>query len=100
MSCGCGSAAQRREILRTAHQSPTSDGGYTLATYPGCTVLYRGPSEGMSIFVVGRNTENERLFPFGELIEASEYAKESFDVIENLPTTAMCADAVISVYGR
>lgn len=94
MPCGCSSAAKRREILRTARSSPTRDGGYLLASYPDCTQLYRGPAESDSTFVVGRNTEFERLFRRADLTAATQYAIETHQQIENLPNTALCQQAV------
>lgn len=97
--CGCGnSAAQRREMLRTASNAPTRDGGYLLATYPGCTTLHHGAYEGTSIYVVGRNTEFERLYPFSQLTEATQWAIETLQQIENIPTAGMCDQAVLDVY--
>jgi len=48
---------------------------------------------------VGRNTEFERLFKRTDLTEASAYAREVRQTIENLPTSALCHLAVIAVYG-
>jgi hypothetical protein len=85
-------------MLRTASMSPTKDGGYLLATYPGCTTLHQGQYEGTSIYVVGRNTEFERLYAFSQLAEATTWAVETFQQIENIPTSGMCDQAVRDVY--
>lgn len=98
MACGCGGAAKRREMLRSSHYAPTRDGGYRLASYPDCTTLHLGAYQGNSIYVVGRGTEFERLFRRHDLASATEYALETKQQIENLPTTSLCDEAVLSVY--
>lgn len=98
MACNCGRAATRREILRTASNAPTRDGGYLLATYPGCTTLHQGAYEGDSIYVVGRNTEFERLFARSDLAAATDYAIQTEQQIENIPTTGLCDQAVLDIY--
>lgn len=97
--CGCGgSAAARREILRTQQNAPTHTGGYLLASYPGCTSLYRGPGANDSAYVVGRNVpEIERLFRRSDLTGATQYAIETKAQIENIPLTALCAEAVLAL---
>ena len=82
-----------------ARSYPTKD-GYTLWTYPGCTQLHRGRYQGRSIYVVGRNTEFEKLFPRAQLHEASEYAKEVLQHVESIATAEMCDQAVVDVYGN
>lgn len=99
MGCACGNRAARLEVLRTSRAAPTRFGGYLLATYPDCTVLHLGAFQGTSIYVVGRNTEFERLFRREDLVTASQYARDSSQSIENIPTTALCDQAVLDVYG-
>ncbi len=69
-----------------------------MMTYPGCTTLYRGPLEGDSIYVVARQTPDERLFKRDNLTEATQWAIETREQLENIPTVALCADAVIAVF--
>ena len=95
----CGGRVKRVETLRTARAVPTRNGGYLLATYPDCEVLHLGAWQGTSIYVVGRNTELERLFKRTDLTEASAYAREVKQSIENLPSSALCDQAVVDVYG-
>ena len=90
---------KRQEMLRTAHNAPTRYGGYLLATYPDCVTLHLGAWQGTSIYVVGRSTPDERLFKRSALAEASAYARETRQSIENLQTTALCDAAVVAVYG-
>ena len=100
----CGGGTPRR-ILRSAVSSgpPAANGAYPLAGYPDCAALHTGEFIGNSIFVVGRLTEHERLFKRSQLGEASDYSKGTADRgnlnIENLPTTALCDEAVLAVYG-
>lgn len=95
--CGCGRAATRREMLRTTANTPTRDGGFALAAYPDCTTLYRGVFEGDSIYIVGRNTEFERLFKRSDLNEATQYTIDTRQQIENIPTTGLCGQAVLDL---
>lgn len=96
--CNCGRRATRVETLRTLRSFPTRSGGYLLGTYPDCTDLHKGAWAGYNIYVVGRNTEFERLFKRTLLAEASAYARETRQAIENLPTQALCDQAVLDVY--
>ena len=100
MPCSsCGGKVKRIEVLRTARSVPTRNGGYSLASYPDCTELHVGAYLGNSLYVVGRNTEFERLFKRTDLSIASDYAREVKQSIENLPTSALCDAAVLAVYG-
>lgn len=80
--------------------SPSATGGYLLMTYPDCTRLHDGKYVGLTIFVVSRNTTDERLFKRTELSEASVYAKSVFGQIEAIATAEMCDQAVIDTYER
>lgn len=97
MSCGCGRAATRREMLRTTSNMPTRDGGFSLATYPNCTTLHHGEFQGESVYIVGRNTEFERLFRRADLAEATEYTITTRQQIENIPTSGLCDEAVLDL---
>lgn len=97
MPCGCGKKAGLAG-LKSARNSTGQ-----LYNYPDCTELYPsyGPSAGTGVYIVGRGTEAERLFKRSELAEASAYANEDRQRrLESKPTTSLCADAVIAVYGR
>ena len=83
-----------------SRSSPTADGGYLLMTYPDCTRLHGGKYVGLTVFVVSRNTKDERLFRRNELAEASAYAKSVFGQIEAIATAEMCDQAVIDTYER
>lgn len=98
MACNCGRKTTRLETLRTSRAAPSRNGGYALAGYPDCETLHLGEYQGASIYVVGRNTEFERLFLRTALPEASAYAREVRQSIENLPTSALCDQAVLDVY--
>lgn len=98
MPCNCGSAAAKREMIRTARATPTRDGGYLLSSYDGCTTLYRGPLEGESVYVVGRNTPDEKLFKRNMLAEATDYTIEHRASIENIPIVGLCAEAIADLY--
>lgn len=97
MGCNCGQFRLSPEILTAMTASGT--GSYPLASYPGCTTMYdpAGRYAGSSVFVVGRLTDVEKLFPRNQLAEASKYARDNGQQIENVPTTAICAQAVEAV---
>ena len=86
-------------MVRVSRSNPTAN-GYTLMSYPDCTRRHDGKYVGLTIFVVSRNTDKERLFKRTELAEASTYAKEVFGQIEALPTAELCDQAVIDCYER
>ena len=85
-------------MLQSKYSQPTKDGGYLLQSYPGCTTLYRGDLEGESAYVVARNTPEERLFKRSDLADATTYAIETREALENIPLVALCAEAVTDLY--
>lgn len=85
-------------MLQSKHSQPTRDGGYLLQSYPGCTTLYHGDLEGESAYVVGRNTPDERLFKRADLAEATTWAIETRESLENIPLVALCAEAVTDLF--
>lgn len=96
MSCGC-TETLRQEVIRVMNSAPDGN-GYSLGTYPDCVDRHGGAYVGLQIFVVARNTGNERLFKRTQLAEASAYAKEVFGTIEALATAELCDQAVIDTY--
>lgn len=99
MACvPCGRGGPVQEFAKITSYQPTADGGYELFKYPGCTALHHGVYEGRGAFAVARGTENERLFRFTQLAEASTYATSGPYVIESLPTSGLCDQAVIDLY--
>lgn len=98
MSCGCGSGkAARQEMLRTAANAPT-DGMWLLGTYPECRTPHLGQWRGESTYVVGRNTEDERLFRRSDLAAATEWAITTRQQIENIPNSGLCDQAITDLY--
>ncbi len=97
MACGCGKSVRDRQIIATANSG--SAGAYPLFHFQGCTELHRGAFQGSSIYVVARGTSDERMFGRKMLTEAAEYARQVGAQVENLPTAALCHEAVLRVYG-
>ena len=97
MACGCGQSVRGRQAIQTAQS--VGAGSYPLYTFRGCTQLHAGPYQGRSIYVVARGDDRESLFAKDKLAEAASYAREVRAQIENLPTAALCDDAVVAVYG-
>lgn len=85
-------------MLRLSRNAPTRDGGYVLQSFPGCTALYRGPLEAESVYVVGRNTADERLFKRSDLAEATEWVMANKLELENIPIVGLCAEAIELLY--
>lgn len=81
-------------MLTAQRNTPTKYGGYTLMAYPDCVVLYSGPNASDSTYVVGRNSEFEKMFKRSDLTAATQYAIETRQQIENLPNTGLCQEAV------
>lgn len=75
-----------------------SNGGYFLASYAECTEFYKGPLEGLNIYVVGRGTDQEKVFLRSDLAGASDYSKQVRLLIENLPSAGVCHQAVTDLY--
>lgn len=100
MGCRCGKAIQS-EMVKPYNSYPTVSGMYPLASYSECTTLYTyGPHAGTSVYVVARLMPEERLFRRDQLAEASSYSREVVGAnVENIPTAALCAEAVTAVYG-
>lgn len=100
MACGPCSGASQAEVMRADASLPTN-GGYLLGTYPGCQDWYTGLNEGKNIYVVGRNTPEERIFTRTQLADASEYAKSIWPTtLENLPSAQVCRAAIVDIYGQ
>lgn len=99
MACGACSGKSTRPRMLSARATPTPSGGFQLTTYPTCERLHQGAFAGESVYVVGRGTKNEQLFKRSELAQASQHAKDHRATIENLPTTSLCDEAVLAVYG-
>jgi hypothetical protein len=100
--CNCSKGGPQTDLIQARTSYPTAAGNYPLATYPDCTELYpgNGPFAGNSIYAVARGTLQERLFARTDLAAASEYMKSVRGAdIENIPTSGLCAAAVIAVYG-
>lgn len=98
MSCGCGGGkAARQEMLRAVANAPVK-GMWLLATYPDCTTPHLGEWRGESTYVVGRNTDDERLFRRVDLAAATEWAIATRQQLENIPNSGLCDQAVIDLY--
>lgn len=75
-----------------------SGNGYTLGTYPDCDTFHHGQYEGLSVYVVGRWTDSEKLFRRNELALATTYMNETGLPIEAMSTGEICDQAVLDLY--
>jgi len=101
MPCDCGKPTTLRSLMSVRSKYP-SNGGWPLGIYPECTELYDpvGPSAGLAIYVCGRGTEFEKLFKKSELAAATIWCREHKVQVDPVTSTALCAQAVIDVYGQ
>lgn len=104
-ACGGGAAAQEA-MVAMSNSFARSDGTFSLVTYPDCAGGYVGKHEGLSVYIVGRNTSIERLFGRdpSEYAAAVEYmnsfgVSEPRPTIERIPTVQLCQQAVEDVLG-
>ena len=99
MACrACSGTAEPRPRTLSARATPPMANGFPLANYPHCTELHQGDRQGDSVYVVGRGTKAEKMFTRKQLAEASVYAQETRQTIENLPTTQLCDAAIIALF--
>lgn len=103
MGCGCGKSKQL-EAVRIA-SAAAGKNGYSLSSYPDCAGRHMGKFIGETVFVVARNTPDEKVFNRKELAEASSYSKSlhgaQYNVtIEQLATAEICDEAVLDAYAR
>lgn len=94
--CNCGRGAVTQDSAPQTRG--TYAGAYPLYRYQDCMVLHTGEWAGLSIYVVGRMTSKERLFTRRQLAEASAYANSVRADIENIPTAALCDQAVVDFF--
>ncbi len=101
MACSeCRSGRTARLIMSAAVRAPQMI--YALASYPDCATPHPadGTHAGDSLYVVGRGTRDEMIFRRSNLAEASRYARDVNKTLENIPTTALCDQAVLDVFQR
>jgi hypothetical protein len=99
MGCGCGSKALREEVgadlPRSGYMPPRGPNGvYELAASPGCFTPYQGAHRRDSVYVVGLNTEHERIFWRREVKDALRYAKENRLIINHLMAQDLCSQVM------
>lgn len=68
--------------------------------YPDCPRTYRGRFKGLSVYVVGRQTEHERLFRKSQFEAAEDWAIEHKVFLENIPTSGLCHQAIVDLLGE
>lgn len=98
-ACGGGNAQQQMETMNQSY--PDRNGMWKLGSYPGCTESYRGKYEGLSVYVVGRNTPIERIYGRDDYAGAVAFLKSAFPerpTIEKLPSSGICRQAVIFAF--
>ena len=104
MGCGCGQKALREEVGNSLFKSgympqAGANGIYPLASHPECTRPYNGKSRTQSVYVVGLNTERERVFKRKDNKDAIRYAKETDEILHHLAADTLCHEAMEALFG-
>jgi hypothetical protein len=101
---GCGSSRgmTREQKLTELPPTPGQNGVIELLNYPDCWSPYHGPHRMESIWMVGRGTEHETLFPNAGWQPAQELAKSHTPYlrIARVSATQLCQDAVKTLFGE
>lgn len=105
MACKACGGAPMVEVIRSDNSVPQG-GGYTLSTYLNEDGTFQTNwcgqclQAGKTVYVVGRHSEQEKLFTRTQLAEASEYAKTIWPTtFENIASAELPVKAVTDLYG-
>lgn len=96
MGCGCRDrkgVASQTSLLR-------GSGGYLNLNYGDDGMRYAGPREGEQVFVVGKGTEQERVFDQNSLAAASAYAHETMKVLISQQAGSLPRQAMMDLFGE
>ncbi len=100
MGCGCGAKRGDRTVTTRVVRPPTNSlGMFDLVSMPRCNTPYHGAFRSATIYVVGFQTDQERLFVRGDVAHAVEYAKQNKLSISHLPARQFCHDAMVEFFG-
>ena len=101
MGCGCGQGYTNGLALLRSGYAPKAgtNGVYELFAAPGCFEPYNGLSRRESVFVVGINTDDERIFPRSDSRDAKAYARETGARFHHLPANQLCATVMTELFG-
>ena len=104
MGCGCGQVALREEVgnslFKSGYMPPAGPNGvYELASHRGCTRPYNGRSRTKSVYVIGLNTEHERIFHRKDNRAAIRYAKETDEILHHIGADRLCHEAMEAFFG-
>ena len=105
MGCGCGQVALREEVgnslFKSGYQPQAGPNGvYEMFSHPGCWQPYNGKQRTASVYVVGLNTEYERVFVRKDNKDAIRYAKETDGVLHHLLANTLCHMAMEDFFGE
>lgn len=75
-------------------------GGYLTMRYNDDGIAYGGPHAEEQIFIVGKGTDEERVFRMDQFKAASDYARESGRVLIPAAAGNLPAAAAYALYGE
>jgi hypothetical protein len=94
VACGCQKNRKREsqgDLLRGA-------GGYLEMRYGDDGIAYGGDRAEEQVIIVGRRTEEERVFTKDQLAEASAYAREVRKTLISQPASVLPRAAMLSLF--
>lgn len=96
MGCGCRKTTPAESMESLARNG----GGYLTMRYLDDGIAYGGPHAEEQVFIVGKGTEEERIFTQYQLKDASEYARESGRPLIPAAAGNLPAAAAMALYGE
>lgn len=94
--CGCG---KPNRLFTPARVTRGPNDFYGLIMFEDCITPYQGEFAGLSIFVAcPGDRQRERLFTWQQYELADAYARENGCLLDSVPTTSLCQQAVEATY--
>lgn len=103
MACGCGSKRNPPPAgsrLAQYSPSPGPNGVYEVSTHEGCFTPYNGARRMESLYIVGHNTDGQRIFSQWESKDALAYRKSSGLTLFRVHSTQLCSALVSEFFGE
>jgi hypothetical protein len=91
-------------VIQSSRLVADEHGLIPLARFGSCADAYHGQFSGASVFVIGRGTDQERLFRKAQQDDATRYAIDNGPgqdalTIDHVHATTLCHDAVVELLG-
>jgi hypothetical protein len=85
--------------LTRAFPGPGDDGIVVTRSDPGCTEAYSGIFRQATVFIVGYDTDAERLFVRGDRTKALAYAKANRLTFDQVTARSLCHSVAMELLG-